>query len=325
MFNTLKNIRYYLPENKITNIDLALKFNLTEEEILRKTGIEIRYHSNKNELASDLAIKVSEIYFKEFPEKRNQIDFLIFCSECFDFIAPATSCILQNRMHLSQKIGCIDLPYGCSGYIYGLFLSKSLLKSGMAENILFITADTPSKTIPKDSLELLNIFSDSATVTLLTKSDSEKIGEFVLGTDGSGKESLLAENSAFSRSDVESSAPSFSPEMKMDGIEIFNFGLRVVPNLINETLIKNELTKKDIDFYILHQPTKFLLQTLRKKMDIPEEKWIINIHQYGNTVSSSIPLVISDLMKENRIKPGMNLLLIGFGIGYSWGATLLKT
>jgi 3-oxoacyl-[acyl-carrier-protein] synthase-3 len=325
MLDSLKNIRFYLPKNKISNAILASQFKLTEEEIIRKTGIENRYQSDENELSSDMATAVAENFFAEFPDKKNEVDFLIFCSECFDFIAPATSCILQNRIGLNQQIGCIDLPYGCSGYIYGLLLAKSLLKSGMANNILFITADTPSKTIPKDSLELQNIFSDAATVTYLNKENAEKIGEFVLGTDGSGKESLLAINSAFRKTEKTSSATLFNPEMKMDGIEIFNFGLRIVPNLVEETLAKNNLTKNDIDFYILHQPTKFLLQTLRKKMDIPEEKWIINIQDYGNTVSSSIPLVLSDLMRQNKLKKDMNLLLVGFGIGYSWGATLLKT
>jgi 3-oxoacyl-[acyl-carrier-protein] synthase-3 len=308
MLNSIEKIRIYFPKNKITNHSLATQFNISEEEILRKTGINNRFHSAENEL-----------------EVKQKIDFFIFCSECFDYIAPATSCILQNKMGLQQNIGCLDLPYGCSGYIYGLLLAKSLLKSGAAKNILFITADTPSKTIPKDSLELLNIFSDAATLTYLTQKDEIKIGEFVLGTDGSGKESLMAKQSAFRRNEKTDQTPSFKPEMVMDGIDIFNFGLRVVPSLVEETLIKNNLTKNDIDYYILHQPTKFLLQTLRKKMDIPEEKWIINIQEYGNTVSSSIPLVLSDLMQQKKLQKGMNLLLVGFGIGYSWGSTLLKT
>lgn len=325
MLNSIQNIRSYLPKNKITNAILASRYNTTEEEIIRKTGIESRFQADENELASDMAVAAAEIFFNEFPNKKNEVDFLIFCSECFDYIAPATSCILQNRIGLRQQIGTIDLPYGCSGYIYGLLLAKSLLKSGMAKNILFITADTPSKTIPKGSLELQNIFSDAATVTFLNHEHANQIGEFVLGTDGSGKDSLMALKSAFRKNEKTDIPHSFAPEMIMDGIEIFNFGLRVVPGLVEETLSKNNLTKNDIDFFILHQPTKFLLQTLRKKMDIPEEKWVINIQDYGNTVSSSIPLVLSDLMKQNKLQKGMNLLLVGFGIGYSWGATLLKT
>lgn len=325
MLRSIQNIRSYLPKNKISNAILASRFNTTEEEIARKTGIENRYQADENELASDMALAVAEKFFNEFPDKKKEVDFFIFCSECFDFIAPATSCILQNRIGLSNQIGCIDLPYGCSGYIYGLLLAKSLLKSGMAKNILFITADTPSKTIPKDSLELQNIFSDAATLTYLTNENADQIGEFVLGTDGSGKENLKALNSAFRKHENTDIAHSFCPEMIMDGIEIFNFGLKVVPGLVEETLSKNNLHKDEIDFFILHQPTKFLLQTLRKKMDIPEEKWIINIQDYGNTVSSSIPLVLSDLMRQNKLKKDMKLLLVGFGIGYSWGATLLKT
>lgn len=324
MLESIKNIRFYLPNNKLSNAILASRYGSTEEEILRKSGIENRYHADENELASDMAVAVAEKFFIEFPDKKNEVDFFIFCSECFDYIAPATSCILQNRIGLSQQIGCIDLPYGCSGYIYGLLLAKSLLKSGMAKNILFITADTPSKTIPKDSLELQNIFSDAATLTFINQKNAEKMGEFVLGTDGIGKDNLMAINSAFRKSNHKESVPFLNAEMKMDGIEIFNFGLRIVPKLVEATLAKNNLTKKDIDFYILHQPTKFLLQTLRKKMDIPEEKWIINIQEYGNTVSSSIPLVLSDLIRQNKLKKDMNLLLVGFGIGYSWGATLLK-
>lgn len=322
MIKNLNQIEYYFPEKIITNNDLSvISKNLSEEDILKRTGISQRFESKKDELASDMAVTVAETFFKNNKIQKEDIDFLIFCSECFDYIAPATSCIIQNKLGLSQKIGCIDLPYGCSGYVYGLALAKSLLISGMAKNILFITADTPTKTIQKDNVELRSIFSDAAAVTFLDSAIVSQIGEFVFGTNGEGWKNLYAENSAFRKS----SEVDTHPNMLMDGIEIFNFGLKVVPSLINDTLEKNHLQMEDIDLFIFHQPTTFLLETLRKKLKIPEEKFIINIGHCGNTVSSTIPIALNESTDNKQIKEGMKILIAGFGIGYSWAATVLKT
>ena len=323
----LPNISFYFPKKNLSNKELCRIFDTTEAKILKNTGIKNRYISAKDELASDMAVMAAENFFKENKKDRKEIDFLIFCSECYDFIAPATSCLLQDRLGLSKTIGCVDLPYGCSGYVYGLAMAKGFIASGIAKNILFITADTSSKTLAKDNLELRSIFSDAASVTLITAENSRAIGEFVFGTDGSGSKNLYVSNSGFRKSGTKKSEKKELPngKMVMDGTEILNFGLREVPKLVNDTLKKNKLALEDIDLFIFHQPTRFMLEVIRKKMNVPHEKIFINIEKRGNTVSTTIPLALKDAEKAGKIKSGMNILLAGFGIGYSWAGTILKT
>jgi len=321
-------ISFYFPEKRLDNTELSALFNVPEAKILKSTGIRSRYIAAKNELASDMALKATENFFTEHAVKRQEIDFLIFCSECYDYIAPATSCILQDKLHLNKSIGCIDMPYGCSGYVYGLAMAKGLIASGIAKNVLFITADTSTKTLAENNLELRSIFSDAASVTHLNSENLEKTGQFVFGTDGSGCHNIYISRSAFKNpADAKFMADEKlqNGKMIMDGMEIFNFGLRVVPKLVEDTLEKNKLKAGDIDLFVFHQPTRFLLEVLQKKMNIPAERFFINIEAHGNTVSATIPIALKDAEKAGKIKKGMNILLAGFGIGYSWAGTVLKT
>lgn len=319
---------FYFPEKVLLNADLSARFGVKEEKILKSTGIKKRYIAAPGQLASDMAVAAANNFFTEHQVDRKDIDFLIFCSECYDYIAPATSCILQHRLQLRKNIGCIDMPYGCSGYVYGLAMAKSLVRSGIAKNVLFLTADTSTKTLPENDLELRSIFSDAATATLIDQPTADSMGDFVFGTDGSGCHNIYISRSGFrDPADAQffNSEKLSNGKMIMDGMEIFNFGLRVVPKLITDTLEKNKLAFEKIDLFVLHQPTRFLLECLRKKLNIPEEKFMINIEEHGNTVSATLPLALHDAEKNGKLKKDMNVLLAGFGIGYSWAGTVIKT
>ena len=251
---------------------------------------------------------------------------MIFCSEGFDYIAPASSCIIQDKLGLSTSIGCFDLPYGCSGYVYGVGIAYGLLKAGIAKKILFLTADIPSKVIAQNDLELRSIFSDIATASLISLDPEKKDTLFVYGTDGKGALDLYVEKSGF--------RPSVDPDFKvadnlvcgqmlMNGTNIFLFAVKKVPIMINDLLEKSDLSKDDIDLYIFHQASYFMLDVIRKKMKLSVDKVFINIQDYGNSVSSTIPLALYDAEKKGVLKKGMKVLLAGFGIGNSWGATII--
>jgi len=167
----IDKIRIHLPEKVLSNTTLASEFNISEEEIVKRTGIEKRYLAAENETASDLAFVAAKKLLTEEPGLSAKIDFLIFCSDCFDYVAPATSCILQNRLQLPQTTACIDLPYGCSGFVYGLGIANGLLHSGMAKTILFLTCDSSTKTLNPKNFEQRSLFSDGAAAILLTKND----------------------------------------------------------------------------------------------------------------------------------------------------------
>lgn len=323
----IKYTDYYLPKKQLFTKDLAILFNKTENDIFKNTGIEKRYISADNELSSDMGVNAARNLFQNNKVDISEIDFLIFCSEGFDYIAPATSCIMQHRLGLKTTIGCIDLPYGCSGYVYGLGIANSLLVSGMAKNILFITADIPTKVISDDDLELRSIFSDIATASVLTLKESKLQNQFVFGTDGNGALDLYVEKSAFRKPiNKEFKLPKnlVSGKMMMNGSGIFMFAMKRVPQLVNDTLVKNNLNIDEIDLFIFHQASYFMLEVLRKKIKIPKEKFFVNIQDFGNSVSSSIPMAICDAKEKGILKRGMKVFLAGFGIGNSWAATVIE-
>ena len=328
---SIKAISYYLPEKILGNEELSKVFpEYSPEEIFRRSGVRERHISADGELPSDMAVKAAEKLFAEHAIDRNTIDFLIFCTTLLDRQAPATACLLQDRLKLSTRIGAIDAPMGCSGYIYAMSLAKSVIYGGIAKNVLVLAGDCTTKTIhPKDhALRLL--FGDAMTATLVIQSTEENIGSFVLGSDGGNSKSLIIkecnarENASLTWQDKNKDAGGMSyGRLYMDGMEVLSFTLKVVPQMVYEVLEKEHLTMDDIDMFIFHQPGGFVLEKLRRKLKIPEEKFFVNIMNRGNTVSATVPVAVYDAMHAGKIKKGQRILIAGFGIGLSWGATVI--
>lgn len=307
---------------------LAEQYGVEAGEIFKKTGVRTRWRTTEDFIMSDMAQSAAENLFENDPDIRSKIDTVILVGHGYDYKAPITSAILQNKLKLNKNCLTLDLPHGCTGYINGLAVAKSLLNSGMSRHVLLLTGDTPSFVIEKDNLELHSIFSDSATASYITKEgDNESLGQFVFGTDGSGAQSLMVHHSS-SRFPADlgyiTADRPLNGSMEMKSTEIFLFAIKVVPTLVKETLEKNKTGIDQIDHFIFHQANSFLLEVLRKKLKIPEEKFYNNITETGNTVASTIPIALSDLEKQGVLKRGMTLLLAGFGLGYTWGATILK-
>jgi 3-oxoacyl-[acyl-carrier-protein] synthase-3 len=326
----IKGISYYLPEQTLTNTELSAKFNdWGEEKIFNKTGIKNRHISLADEYASDLAIKAANLLFKEYSINNKLIDFVIYCTQSPDYLLPTTACILQERLNLSIKCGALDFNLGCSGYVYGLAICKGLIESSIASNILFITSETYSKYIHPEDRGNRTIFGDAAAATLISDNGFAEICNFDLGTDGSGAQNLIVKNggtrykSTFESFDVDGRGNfRSSSHLFMNGPEIFAFTSKMVPDLIDNVLRKNTLVKDDIDLFIFHQANKFMLDFLRKKIGIPESKFYTYIENCANTVSSTIPIALKEAIINNRCRG--SVLLAGFGVGYSWGGTVLK-
>ena len=321
---SISHISIYLPPTIITNEQLAKEFNSSEEQIFKNTGIKQRYSSTPGEIPSDMAVKAALSLFETHKIDKNEIDFLIFCTEGFDHKGPSTSCLIQHRLGLGTHIGCIDLPYGCSGYVYGIGMANALLTSFMAKKVLFLTADIPSKVSHKKDLELRSIFSDIATATIITKSENEQ--HFIFGTDGGGYNNLIVDNSATRNPQTEGNCIDGLPygHMKMNSTEVFLFAVKRVPVLIDDILKKHNCSVDDIDLFVFHQASYFMLDVIRRKCKIPKEKFFVNIENFGNSVSSTIPVALYDAEQKGVLKKGMKVVLAGFGIGYSWGATIIK-
>ena len=327
-----------MPKYQLSNNKLNKEFpEWSVDKISEKTGINNRFIAAKDETASDLAYSATEKLFDSYDFDRNKIDFIIFCTQSPDYFLPTTACILQEKLKLSINCGAIDINQGCSGYVYSLALAKSLLSSGVASNILLLTGDTYSKYIYYKDKKNRTIFGDAATASIVALDELDcglqyncDIGDFVLGTDGSGSSNLIVKNGGMKNRRVDENVMedaynniSGDSYLFMNGAEIFNFTLKKIPVLINDVLDKHNLRMEDVDLFIFHQANKFMLDHLRKKLKISEEKFYINLENSGNTVSSTIPIALHEALVEEKIKKGNRVLVAGFGVGYSWGATIL--
>jgi len=324
----IHDIAVYLPEGIITNEDLSARFEgLKPADIFKRTGVKERRRTVENFIMSDMVFEAAQLLFKDKPGMREQIDTLILVGHGYDYKAPITAAILQHRLQLSKNVLSIDLPHGCTGYINGLAVSKGLIEGGMAKHVLLLTGDTPSFVIGKENAELQSIFSDSGTATYITADETEDYQKFIFGTDGAGAENLIVKRSS-SRgpADVDylNKGGRLNGLMEMNGTEIFTFAIKIVPKLVQQTLEKNNLTLDQVDYVIFHQANSFMLDILRRKINIPKEKFFNDIIETGNTVASTIPIALKSAYEKGLIKRGDIILLAGFGLGYTWGATIIK-
>lgn len=318
----IKHIATYFPEKSLSNDEISEKFpEWNSEKIIQKIGVRNRFVSKENEFVSDMATTVANKLFEENNVDRSTIDFVLLCTQSPDYYLPTTACIVQNNLVLRNDIGALDFNQGCSGFIYGLSLAKGLIMSGIAKNILLITAEAYTKHIHPDDKGNLSIFGDAAAATIISTEGIYEINEFSLGTDGSGAEDLIVKNGGIKNPKTNDTLIDSGNYLFMDGTAVFNFTIKKVPLLINENLAKNNLEINDIDQFIFHQANTFMLNYLRKRIGIDPEKFIIDMENCGNTVSSTIPIVLKNLIDENNNKE--KILIAGFGVGYSWGATTL--
>lgn len=327
----IKAISYYLPQRVVTNEELVAEFpEWTVEKIAEKVGVNQRHVSVEDETATDLAIKAGEELFSTHPEiSREDIDFVLLCTQSPDYFLPSSSCIIQDRLRIPTSCGAIDFNLGCSGYVYGLAIAKGLITGSIAKNVLLLTSETYSKYLhPKDKGNR-TIFGDAATATLVSKEGFAEIGNFVLGTNGKGANNLIVKSGASRQpkksedlSFDENGNPRSSDYLFMNGGEIFSFTQKYVPIVVKQTLEQNNLSQDDIDMFVFHQANRYMLNFLRKKIKIAPEKFYVNMSKTGNTVSNSIPLALSQAKSEGKIEG--NILISGFGVGYSWGGCILR-
>ena len=328
----IKSIAYYLPQNVVTNGDIVKDFpEWSIEKIASKVGVKQRHIASASETATDLAVYAAEALFVRGEVNKENIDFVLLCTQSPDYILPTSACIVQNRLGLRTTIGALDFNLGCSGYAYGLSLAKGLIYGGVAHNILLLTAETYTKHLHPCDKGNRTIFGDAATATVISIEGIAEIGNFSLGTDGSGYENLIIKSGGARcperQNDLtfdENGNPHSADYLFMNGSEIFTFTLDNVPPLVEDTLNKNEMEKEEINLFIFHQANKYMLDFLRKKIKIAPEHFYNCLAEYGNTVSSTIPIALRDALDDGSIQRGSKVMIAGFGVGYSWGGTILK-
>ena len=331
----IRAIEYHLPERILDNVALAAQFtDWPVEKIQSKTGIAQRRIAAPGECASDLAAQAAEKLLARMPEMRARIDFVLLCTQSPDYFLPTTACILQHRLGLATTCGAMDFNLGCSGFVYGLSLAKGLIETGQAENVLLLTAETYSRYLNPGDKAVRTVFGDAAAATFVcaTEAPGPAIGPFVFGTDGSGAQNLIVKTGA-ARCPTIPDAPVVEDtsgnsrtenNLFMNGPEIFAFTIKAVPVAVQALLAKAGLMQDGIDLWVFHQANQYMLEHLRKKIGIPADRFAVAMANCGNTVSSSIPIALRELQALGRLTDGLRLGLVGFGVGYSWAATLVR-
>jgi 3-oxoacyl-[acyl-carrier-protein] synthase-3 len=318
-------VAIHLPEKVEDNDFLGAQYPRWDMDLIfAKTGIRQRHIAGPDECASDLGVAAAEKLFAEYDVDRKSIDFLLFCTQTPDYPLPTTACLVQNRLGLSTSVGALDFNLGCSGFVYGLLLADGLIRSGAAHRVLLITAETYSKYIDPTDRSLRTIFGDGAAATLIEESDTPSLDGFVFGTDGSGGDLLMVTEGGVRSHLPDALQPRkrkrWPSSLYMAGPELVKFSLEIAPPLIDDVLARVGWTRDKIDMYLLHQATLFMLEHLRERLSLDLEHTPEALEDYGNTVSSTIPILIRDLRVAGRLQPGIRTLLMGFGVGLSWAA-----
>jgi len=299
------SVKSYFPK-KFENLNSLKSKNFDQKKLLETTGINKRYIALKNDDVINLSINSAKKILKK--NIKNKIGFLFFVSQTSPYKFPSVSCILQDKLGLPKNIFAVDINMGCSGYIYALKLANAFKKKKKKYGLI-ICSDTYTKYISKDNSSCKPIFSDCSTTTLLKKSQKNYFNFFDFGVDGNGYKDLILENT--------------SKNMFMNGAKVAIFTLNIIPKFILNFIKKNKIKKK-IKYILLHQASKYVCKKIEKKLNLSNGIFLKNYDKYGNTVSSSIPLLIEDALKTKMFKKNDLILACGFGVGLSWGATLIE-
>lgn len=329
---SIKAISYYLPEKVVTNEELLNEFpEWSVDKVAAKVGVDSRHVADASETAGDLAEKAARNLFAEYSVSPSEIDFVLLCTQSPDYLLPSTACLLQHKLGIPTSAGAFDYNLGCSGCIYGLAVAKGLIAAGVAKNVLLLTAETYNKYLHPSDKSNRSIFGDGAAACLISTEGFAEIGDFALGTDGSGANHLILktggarcrEKTGVSVTDEEGHIW-FDDYLYMNGGAIFNFTLNAVPEMMKQVLDKNAQELENVDYFVFHQANKFMLNTIRKVCGIPKEKFYNNLSATGNTVSSTVLIGLKDCIGNGTLHKDMNVMVAGFGVGLSWAGTMLR-
>jgi len=304
---TINNLSHFMGSNK-KSCSAFIKSNpeWKMKEVIKKTGINYIYESNKKEDVLELSYRSSSKTLKSFDKKK--IDSIIVVTQTAISKLPSVSCILQDKLKLHKNIIAFDINLGCSGFVYALATLHSFFLSNMTKNTLLVCSDTYTKFLEHNNRTCKSVFSDSASSCIISKKKSNFSPKFNFFTDGSGSKDLLEKNNF----------------IEMNGSSVFLFTIKTIPKLFKDLLKKNKLEIKDVDHFIFHQASKVVLDKLRADLKIPSKKFHSNYNLIGNTTSASIPILLEELIRKRKIKKNSTLMLVGFGVGLSAACCVLR-
>lgn len=311
-----KEVREFLKDAEI--------YGLTDKEALRlgkAVGLnERRVVNNKKTTTSDLCFQSAEYLMKSMKIDPQQISALIMVTQTPDYAAPSSAISLQHRLGMSTSSMAFDIRLGCSGFVYGLCVAYSLVQSGL-NKVMLCVGDVASRLVPDNDHSITPIMGDAGSAILIESGCSKSY--FQLYSDGSGEKALYVPNSGYRVADEDLDLKSF---MKMDGAKVFNFTLERVPDMVDSLLKYSEKSASSLDFLVMHQPNKYILNNIQKRLGVDDSKFPKSTQSiYGNQNSASIPGTISGFLSDEYRSRKITSMFAGFGIGLSWGACVLET
>jgi len=301
---SIKAIAGYVPSQRISNREKMSKFDLNDDFIENTIGVIEHARKASDEDTSDLCVSAFANLTQKVEVNVSDIDCCIVVTQNPDYKLPHTSAIVHKKLGLAKNCACFDISLGCSGYIYGLSTIMAFMQSNNLKNGLLFTADPYSKIIDEEDKNTALIFGDGATVTLINDEGNWQATGYDFGTDGNGYQDLICTDKLF-----------------MNGRSVFTFAASVIPSHIKNLMAKYSFEDIDIDKYILHQGSKYIVDTIRKRLKVDERKVPFVMYNYGNTVSSSIPLILEQELQNSDNK---RLIATGFGVGLSWASVILE-
>lgn len=311
----IERIETYLPPKRLSSEELATQFGFDLNFVEEKIGVK-QLFVVEGEKTSDIAVRAMNQLLAVYPSLRAELDVLVVCTQTPDYQLPQVSALVQSRCKLPRSVASFDVGLGCSGFVYALNVVESVLACNGLNKGVLITSETYSRIINSADRNTKCLFSDGAAATLITRQGNIQSGVSRFGTDGDYHDRLIVKPAE----DGKGMQPLY-----MDGRSIFEFAVSTIPNEVRLTCEANNVSMDEIDFFVLHQASKFVLDAIAKKMKIQDSARMINVlHLTGNTVSSSIPMALKETLAQHG-KRDLKILISGFGVGLSWGTTLLTT
>jgi 3-oxoacyl-[acyl-carrier-protein] synthase-3 len=311
----------YLPENVVTNDDLAKVVDTSDEWIAARTGIRQRHIAAEGETTSDLAYHASVRALEAAGVKPEELDLIVLGTTTPDLIFPSTACLLQERLG-ANGCGAFDVNAACSGFLFALSVADKFIRTGDAKTVLVVGAETLTRMVDWEDRTTCVLFGDGAGAVVLKADTETGILSTHLHADGGKKELLW--NPVGVSVGFKENEKNAGVVIRMAGSEVFKHAVKALDAVVDEALSANGLDRHDLDWLIPHQANLRIIEATRKRLDMPEEQVVVTVDRHGNTSSGSVPLALDEAVRSGKVKRGQLVLLEAFGGGFTWGSALLR-
>ena len=316
----------YVPEKVLTNTDLEKIVETSDEWIIKRTGIRERRIAAEDQSTSDLALEAARVALDRAGLAAEDLDAIILATLTPDTYCPAGACYVQNLLGATNACA-FDLSAACTGFVYGITVGSSLVRTGVHKNVLVLGAETLSRFIDYTDRNTCILFGDGAGAAVLSRaeegSDSRLLDHY-LRSDGGGTDLIIMPGGGARRPASHDTVDGRLHFLSMQGNDVFKFATKSMQTLIETAIERNELSVDDLDLVVPHQVNSRIIDTVLRKVDIPKEKIYLNLQRYGNTSAASVPMALHEAAEEGRIEPGNLVLLVAFGAGLTWGYNLVR-